>query len=242
MSTVTNPWEMKVGGRSTSLCPKGRKAGVIVAVIDVGTHPHTVERKVIENGEEITKKEVADRRELVLVTELAVKDPEGNPFIFANKYTWSLHKQANFRNVASTILGRQFNTGDRLDPRELLGKAVYPQIKHTNFVKNGETKTYANLVQFMDQEDDDKTPTATLPSFVWSVATGEPFPDHEWLPFVYGQSIKSIAESSYEARGGKAAVQRETPAQFATTNGAVNLPPSNYQQMPSVNEDDVAPF
>jgi hypothetical protein len=197
-----DPWTMEAnsaGGGSNEVCPSGTQFGVIVGVIDVGTHHET------------TQDGPKDVRKLVLVIETTKKQTNGQPFVLAEKYTHSFHKMATFRKVASTILGRVYKDGDRFSPLELVGKPVMASITHDHRTKNGTERTYANLKQLSQFPDGMDAPTPTYTPFAWSVMEDKPFPEHDWLPRVYGAVIKDLAEGSRERRGSQT---RETIAAF----------------------------
>lgn len=175
-------------GGAFEVCPAGTQIGVIVGVIDVGTHHET--------GQDGPK----DVRKLVLVVETTKKQANGQPFVLAEKYTRSFHKMATFRKVASALTGRTYKDGDPFSPLELLGKPVMATITHDHRTKNGTERTYANLKALAQYPDGLDAPTPVYTPFAWSVMGNEPFPDHSWLPRVYGVVIKDLAEGSRERR------------------------------------------
>jgi hypothetical protein len=182
---------MKVGGGGGAqgeyvLCPAGNYPGVIVGIFDIGWQKYT--------GFDGTTRE---DRKLVLVFELAKKRPDGKPFILAERYTWSMNEKANFYKLVVNITGSRFRDGDNFDPRTLSGKPVMINVTNS---QNGE-KTYHNIGSASQFPEGFPPPAATIAPILWSVATEEPLPViADTFPFIYGQSIRSLADDSAEAK------------------------------------------
>lgn len=171
------------------LCPLGSHVGSIVGLYDVGHQPKT-DRKTGEAYE---------RHELILVFELTGKKskrPDGKPFLLVKPYTWSLRDTSNFFALVTNITGMKFQPDEDFDPRSILGAPVMVNVNHT---QNGD-KTYHN-VGTITQVPEEITPSKpTLNPVAWSVLSGDPLPPIEGLPFVFGKSIKQLAEDSAEWR------------------------------------------
>lgn len=188
-------WNKKVssggGAGEYQLIPSGTHVGTLCGVFDVGTHAETF------GGE--TK----DKEKLVAVFQLAKLAPGGKNYVIGERYTHSYNEKANWRGIVEGILGRELDDGEDVDPRELLGKQFLLSIQHT---KTGD-KTYHNLKSVSPLPEGMPAPqfkaTYAYPLVTWGVTDSEPFPrEHEgWLPWIYGESIRTIAESSLEVRG-----------------------------------------
>jgi hypothetical protein len=183
-----DPWTMEVGGGSGGgeyvLCPPGNYPGVIVGIFDLGHQ--TIKTK--DKGEQ-------EIRKLALVYELAKQRPDGKPFILAETYTWSMRDNSYFYALAAGVTGKQFKTGDTFSPLYLLDGPVMVNVTNTS---NGD-KTYHNVNSVNQFPDGFPAPKAVNKPVSWSVMTGDPFPAGlDWLPFVYGKPIKTLAEASSE--------------------------------------------
>lgn len=189
-ATTNDPWTMEVGsgggGGEYVLCPPGNYPGVIVGIFDIGFQ--TVKTK--DKGEKQIRK-------LVLVYELAKQKPDGKPFVMGESYTWSMNDNSNFYALAAGVTGKQFKTGDVFNPLYLLDGPVMVNVTNS---ANGD-KTYHNINSVNQFPDGFPAPKAVNKPMSWSVRSGEPFPaGTDWLPFIYGKSIKTLAESSSEFR------------------------------------------
>jgi hypothetical protein len=195
-------WGMEVTASGNfDTCPPGNFPGVVVGIFDVGTHPTEYKGKP------------KDTRQLVLVFELTKKAPSGLPYVLALRLTWSFGSQSNLRPLVESMLGTKFRDGDRFDPRVLSGLPCMVQV--VNDVK-GE-KTYDKIAGVAQFPEGLPAPKPVHQPLVWSVKTGQPFPaDSDWLPWVYGQSIRDLAMDSNEVTGRKPRSVGVTPP---ATNG-----------------------
>lgn len=188
-TTTNDPWQMKVstgGGGDFVACPAGNHPGTIVGLFDIGTQ------------DESYQGQAKQLRKLVLVYELARKKPDGKPFVLGEEFTWSLTEKAKFRKMVESVTGRKFKDGESYDPRQLVGAPVMVMVTNT---QNGE-KTYHNVASVSQFPDGFPAPTPTYSSVVWSVLANEPWPAGlEWLPYIYGNAIKEMAEDCRERRG-----------------------------------------
>lgn len=200
MSTVTsngsqakltsNPWDMTVGGGGGggdyACCPPGNFPGTIVGMFDVG---HQSE-KDLKSGT------MTEKRKLVVVFELNKKQPDGKPFILTNKYTWSMNEKSHFFRDVTNIMGAKFKEGEKFNPLSLVSLAVMINVTNS---QNGD-KTYHNIGSVSQYpEGFPAPPPSTHESVAWTVMTGDPIPAGiDWVPFVYGKSIKTLAEESAE--------------------------------------------
>lgn len=200
MSTVIantpgiDPWSMEVttgGGGEYELCPPGNYPGCICAMIDVGSHDAND-----KDGKPY------QRRLLVLAYELSEKKKNGEPFILAERYTWSMSNNSNFYTLAVNLTGPK-KEGERFDPRSLLGMYVMVQVTNQQTSKNGKTKTYHNIGTVAQFPKGLPFPQTVRKPIAWSVMQNEPPPDTSWLPYVYGESVSKMIEASHEFHAGK---------------------------------------
>jgi hypothetical protein len=196
MATVTNAnahevWDMTAGGGNNGAgdyvaCPPGNHPGTIVGLFDVGTREETS----VKYG---TKKV----HRLIMVFELVKKRPDGQPFVLARKYTRSLNPKSDLYKDICNLLGSKLKDGEHFNPAKLIGFPVLISVSNT---QSGE-KTYHDVTSYAQYPEGFPPIAPTYPTVVWSVLTGEPFPQgHDWLPFIFGKSIKELAESSDEHR------------------------------------------
>jgi hypothetical protein len=168
-------------------CPPGNHPGVIVGIFDVGTHS-------VKNPDG----EYKDLHQLILIFELLKKNPKGEPFLLYRRYTWSLHKKANFAKDVAAVIGRTLNPKDSFSPLSLLGIPVLVSVTNNEGKEGKVYHEVTGLGQF--PEGMPSIPSPIHKPVSWSVRSSQPFPEGDWLPWVYGQSIGEIASESAEAR------------------------------------------
>jgi hypothetical protein len=186
---TSNPWDIPVGGGGAGgeyvCCPPGNFPGTIVGIFDIG----------YQAEKDMKTQTLVERRKVVLIYELAKKQPDGKPFVLAKRYTWSMNEKSNLYKDVTNITGARFKEGEKFNPLSLLGVPVMVNVTNT---QSGE-KTYHDITALSQFPEGFTVPTPTHEQTAWSVCTNEPFPDGmEWLPFVYGKSIKTLAEESVE--------------------------------------------
>src|SRR5262249_50079316 len=156
----------------------------IVGVFNVGT------QEIPHQGE--TRRVVC----LVLVFELVETRPDGRPFVLAQRYTWSLHEKAAFNKVATAVTGRKFVEGDILNVLDLLKRPVMVQVSS----QGSDGKTYHRVEGVGAFPKGFGAPTPTHKPIAWTVLDGKPLPRGlEWIPWVYGKSLATMAAESDEA-------------------------------------------
>jgi hypothetical protein len=190
-NTPANPWEMTVGGGGSGgdyvACPPGNFPGIMVGIFDIGHQ----EEKDMKTGT------MVEKRKLVIVFELAKKKPDGSPFLLAMRQTWSMHEKANFYKLVTNITGAKFKEGEKFNPLGLLALPVMVNVTNTSSGDN----TYHDIGNVSQFPEGFTVPTPTHKPISWTVMSGTPFPDDmDWLPFVYGKSVKELVAMSAEAR------------------------------------------
>ncbi|WP_422928622.1 phage replication initiation protein, NGO0469 family [Singulisphaera sp. PoT] len=199
---ANDPWSMEVGaggsGGDYVLCPPGNYPGIVVGVFDVGHQSITTKDKGVQ-----------EIRKLVLAFELTKKKPDGKPFVLGGSYTWSMKDNSNFYKLVTNVTGKKFKEGERFDPRYLLDGPVMVNVSNS---QSGE-KTYHNIEGIAQFPDGLQPPKSTYKATSWSVMQGQPFPANlDWLPYIYGKSIRQLAESSAELGKSHAAQLAEEAA------------------------------
>lgn len=214
-ATSHDPWEMEVGsggsGGDYVLCPAGNYPANIVGMLDVG---HQDETK--QDGSPYQS------RKLVVAFRLAKKRPDGKPFILAERYTWSMKDNSNFYALACGLTGQKFKDGEKFNPKSILGACCMVQVTNATVTKNGKEKTYHNIGGVAQFPEGLPAPAVDMAPLAWSVMEGKPLPDVSWVPFVYGDSIQKMVESSAEFRAGK--IPSAKPATPSETEKSDDIP------------------
>jgi hypothetical protein len=180
------------GGGDYELVPAGNHMSIVCGLFDVGTHTESFKGEGPKDTEKIA-----------VVMQLAKRGADGKNYVVADKFTFSLNEKAKFRKFVEGVLGRPLGDDEDFDPRQLVGRPVLTNVVHE---PRGE-KTYHRLAGVSPLPDGitapDPATTYSFPCVIWGVGDGEPFPaEHEpWLPWIYGQTIRSMAENCHEVRG-----------------------------------------
>jgi hypothetical protein len=173
------------------LVPADNHPGRIVGLFDVGHH-----RKERTDQKSGTTYET-DVRELVIVFELAAKTTEGQPHTMGLKYSWSMSSKSNLYELVKNVTGNVPAEGD-FNPLDLLGLPALVNVVH-NPGKEG--KVYANIGNVTKFPGSMTQPQWLIEPLAWSVQEKTPAPELAWIPYVYGETVKMMAESSCEANG-----------------------------------------
>jgi hypothetical protein len=181
------------GGGDFAVCPAGNHPGTIVHLFDLG-----IQTTSYAGQEE-------EKRQIAIVVELAKKKPNGDPFVMAERYNWSLNEKAAFRGMVESVTGLNFDDGSKFNPvRDLLGKPVMIMVTNSSNGKEGkDARTYANIKGLSQFPENFPAPEPTLPIVKYRVQSGQPFPAGlDWLKDarVYGKTIEDLAASSKEVR------------------------------------------
>lgn len=189
MSTATSQWVTKASnkeGGNFELPPIGTHGAVCIGIIDLGTQTDTYQ------GESKTQ------RKLYICWELTrKKNKEGNNFIVAQEYTWSLGKKAALRGVVEGWTGRQLGDNEEFDWTSLIGRSCLVSLVD----KNG----YPKVGSIGIPMDGFEIPPATTPPIMYHTSESSttdlepPIPD--WVPYTYGMPIKEKIMNSPEWKG-----------------------------------------
>ncbi|HVW00032.1 MAG TPA: hypothetical protein VHB77_06825 [Planctomycetaceae bacterium] len=183
-----DPWEVEVPAPSGNyaVCPASNYAGTIIAVIDIGHHE-------AEND----KGEKYLSRKLIIAVELKKLQPDGQPFILAERYTFSMSEKSNLFKLVSNLKGVKLNQGDKFSPRTLLGTPVMVNVTNGQSAKG---KSYHNIGAIAAFPEGMEAPKPVHEPFMWSVKQPGPIPAFEGFPFVYGESIGALCRQSEERK------------------------------------------
>jgi len=190
--SIVNPWSIKAssggGGEAYAPCPAGNYPATVVGIFDVGTQANNYQ------GEE------KNAVQIVILYELDELDGQGKPFVLWQRFTYSLNTKSNFAKWVQAISGKALTDGEVVN---VLGFATLPvmvQVGHKEVSKDGKTRAYHYVVSVSQLPKKMKPAEPTLETVVWSARTAEEFPDRDWYPRIYGETIRQIAENSRETR------------------------------------------
>ena len=218
----TSPWHMAVpkpGKGDYSPCPAGNHPGRVVGLYDVGLQPDVRVNRKTGLDERI------EVRKLVVVFELAKKDPAGSPYFLAQKYTWSMSESSNFYKLVLSVTGRRHTPGTDFDPTTMLGLPVMVNVTNTAPNENG--AVYANIKDAAQFPEGFPVPTTTIEPRAWSILEGTPPPTDSWLPRVYGKTIADLANESCVERG----PGRQSAGPAPAKNSVIRTDLSQYPAM-----------
>lgn len=189
-ATVPQP-----GQFSVSLPSEGTHPATCVALIDLGTQDRTYQ------GE--TK-----LQHMVFVGFEVHDDDSLEKAIIGRGYTFSLNEKAGLRGVVKALRGgRDVAPDEEVNFRAFLGRPCLVSIEH----KDGkEGRKFANLSDVLAPPKGVKVPPPTRTPVFWEIDSGEPFPDEEWLPYLWGKKLLAWVEASKEWAGAGAG-QQEPP-------------------------------
>jgi hypothetical protein len=219
---MSNPFAGKATSGSAEfeeleIPPSGMHHGVLIAVIDVGTHSPTN-----------SKYGNAPRRECVLIWELTqTKKKDGRNFVVAKQYTLSFDAKAKLRQDLESWRGQKYKDGDTIPIEKYLGQNWDIQIVHDQKTKDGKPRTYAQIKPVGKPVQGTVVPPATIckPFLYFIGADSSVIDEHaEWLPRVFGDKISDLIVASPEWQ------EHLAPAPAQPTSA----PASNGQSMPPV--------
>lgn len=173
--------------RDFELPTAGLYPAMLIAIIDLGTHDETY-------GGKTSKK-----RQLQFVWELTSEvDSNGETFVVAQSYTWSLHKKSKLRPLMETLLGREL-TEEQFNPGVFIGKPCMVSLQE-GLSGNGKKYVEVSGLAQVPKNMTVNPATRQLFGFVIGSLTSSkqepPIPD--WVPFVYGESTVEKIKSSDE--------------------------------------------
>ena len=190
MSTVVNPFIIPAtsGGGDFEVVPAGNHRGVLVALVDVGTH-----------WESFAGKAPKPVRKIQLHFELVdEKNSKGTNHIIGAEYSVAGSPKASIRLLMSKWRGKDYGETEEINLLAALGKSCLVNVANTSG-KND--KTYANLAGVSRLPKGMEAGTPTHKPFAWFIGSGEKYPNPDWLPYVFGQSALEKMNESDELKG-----------------------------------------
>lgn len=201
------------------LAPSGALPGVLIALIDLGTHQ-----------EEYQGKATGPKRQIFLVWELTGERcaEKNRNHVIGRSFTLSFHEKAALRQIVERWRGQPFAEPEpQFDLTKLLGQKCLISIIH-NKTSGDKPKTYAKVDTVCLPPKGLVVNPPTLPQVCWEIGCGQPIPGYEWIPRVFGDTIADVIAASEEMRGG------------GRTNGSTAAPPTNGT--PAASDPDAPPF
>jgi hypothetical protein len=206
----------KSGGEQTEIPSEGNHPGVLVAIVDIGTHTN------VYNGQETTN------RKLYCVWELTDEQLSGTNRnqVIGTDLTLSFHKKAKIREWMERIRGKDYQEGEDVDYTKALGYPCLVDVKHKE--NADKTRTYAVLKGVSRLMKGMAAPKAQRTQFLWLIGDGTPMPkeSEEW--WLYGKSVKDWIEESAEWK------KRESGEDESGTAGGSNGPQRDDPQREEV--------
>lgn len=191
MSTATTPFRSTATsseGGDFERPPSGMHPAVLVGLIDLGTHTRTYGGKTW------------DARKILFAWELtAEKDKDGNNFIVAQDYTWSLNKKANLRSVIEGWIGRGLRDDEEYDFGQLLGQACIVNLTE-GLTAGG--KKFTEIASASPVMRGMTVPPKTVTLYAFCLAEEKsslddpPIPS--WVPLMYGRKVVDEIKASHE--------------------------------------------
>jgi len=226
---MSNGWDVPVSAPENyddqPLCPAGTFPAAIVGVIDLGSRTEET-----DYGEAV-------RRRVGIIYELAVPRPDGQPFCFAETQVFSEYTNSNLYKRYTALVGPpQAGSGTSrptYNPTHLLGKSCAVSIAHREGGRK-QVRTYANLTDVIPPMYGQQPHQPRRQPIAWATFDGTPPPDLSWVPPVFGKTLRSLIESSNEAREGKfplgAHANPQRPNQQHQRTSQQQPPPQPQQQ------------
>jgi hypothetical protein len=209
MATATSPFKMKAPpkgeGGDVELCPAGNHPATLVGLIDLGTQTKTYGGK----GEAKTAHRIAFVFEL-----MHEHKTNGTPFCIAHEVTASLHEKSALRALLKGWRGKDIAEGEEFDLGVTLGKPCMVSVVH----KEAGERTVANVANISGIPKGLPVAAPAVEPFAYALDDGD-FPDKDWLPYLFGKSIKDTIEDSHEKMG-----TVPPPNRPAARNGAATAP------------------
>lgn len=156
----------------------GPQPAVLVAVIDLGSHPKTFAGK----PPKLT-------RELYFAWELPEQKIAGTTnrnHVLQKTMTFSFHEKSGMRKMVEQWSGKKYKDGDTFDPEKMLGAACLLNVTHK---ETHSGRTVANVDGVMRLPKGQLAPASTLTPIFHVTTKSGPVPTAVWLPFLWDGAI-----------------------------------------------------
>lgn len=176
-------------------CPAGTHPGVLVGVIDLGTHWSSYKsqeakkvRRVLFVWEVEAEVDGKDKR-LVIGQDYNIGyDREGN-LVYGTK--------SSLRKLLEGWRGKQYGDDEDIDPAAVLGKACLVSVSH----EGSGDKVYAKVSSVSALPRGMQPLKPDCPQVSYAADSDDGIPDHVWLPRVYGETVQTVVERCLEHGG-----------------------------------------
>jgi hypothetical protein len=200
MSTASI-WEVtatNAGGGGGELPPAGNHPGVLVGLIDLGSH-----------DEEYQGKKYVARKVLLAWELTAEHKSDGSPFVVIRDFNLmnEMGKKNGLRILLESWRGAPMDEGHKLSLNQLLGKPCLVNVTHE---KTGSGKEVYKVKTVTPVPKTMTVPRALCEPMIWDTSA-LPFRAPDWLPFLYGRAVDETIAESYEARGLTPPAQAKEP-------------------------------
>jgi hypothetical protein len=175
-------------GGDFELPPAGVHPGILIGLVDLGTHSSTYNN------------EKKDRHKILLAWELTAEaDSKGQNFLIIQDYTWSLHKKAGLRALVDGFRGKALGDNEEYDLAEMLGKPC--MISLSEGVSGG-GKRFMEVTSLSPPMRGLTVPPASHDIYAFLLgminSTLDPIDIPAWMPRLYGRNVIDDIRASQE--------------------------------------------
>ena len=178
------------GGEEFEVAPAGAQAAVLVAQIDLGTQTEEYDGKAKKMRKAFFVWELVNERQ-----------SDGSPFWLGRDYSVVISQNSNLSKLIEGWRNKALAEGEEFDVSKLLGKACLLNLVHKKS-KGEKARTYARIDGVSAVPKGMAVGRPTVTPFLWDAEMGTPFPDHDWLPRVYGEKARDVFYRSDESKHG----------------------------------------
>ena len=176
----------KPGGNGNYDLPEaGNQPAVLVAIIDLGTHPNEYEGKAY------------DSHRVQLVWELTTQPKSDTQnLVIGREYTLSISENSNLGKLVTALTGKKFTEGEEFDITQLLGRACLVNIVHGKSKKGND---YARVEGASALPRGFKVEPPKRKPVLWEIDGNTKLPEHlDWLPYIIGEPVLEVIRRSKE--------------------------------------------
>ncbi len=205
------------GGAGGTPPSEANHSGVLVAILDLGTHT-----------EKYLDGKIADVRKIFFLFELDEDNDKGQHHVISKETTLTTSPKSTLRKIMEGLRGKAYAEGEDIDVTKALGRPGLVNVKHKKSQKGSVYAVFESVAPLPKGMPPLKP---TYEPTIWEIGSGKPFPEHAWLPesFLNGAftPLKKIMEASHEVTGKKVAAPAAAPA-----NGTAPAAPAQQQEEP----------
>jgi hypothetical protein len=179
-------------GASGHLVPIDSYVGILVALIDLGTHEDVFKDKKTQEERR------SWLRRILFVWELTgLRHPEGRygPTM-TKEYNLVTTPGGSYRKLLEKMRGKPYAVGEAINPEEFFGKPFLLKVGHKE--SQASSKVYARIEEVGTVPSIMPVVPSLLPPVAWEIGSG-PYPSAPWVPtHLYGEPIKDVVARSRE--------------------------------------------